>query len=231
MKVKNCFVVFSILLFATAFYHHTGLEVDKLLTLIEYHEDKDVAYKKVVDRYAVPQRILFNSLMYKNKQRPSEILKNVPFNFHGKSVLHIGCKQGSMLFALRHKVRWGVGIDYNASRINFANRTRRYYRTTKLDFYQMSVTKEPLQIIPNFFPGNKQTVDICLLLSMCSYLENWQAVIDYATTISRYLLFQTSGSAEQRKAQERYLKFKYRWVEQTNKKASAAAKKIFLCKR
>ena len=221
----------TVVVMSLGFTNQAGLEVDKLLTLMEYHNDKDAAFKKVEDRYAVPQRILFNSLMFKNKQRPQEIFKNVPFDFHGKSVLDIGCKQGSMLFALRHKIRWGVGLDYNASRINFANRTRRYFKSNSLDFYQMSLTAEPLQIIPSFFPGNKKTVDICLLLSMCSYLENWQAVVDYATSISRYLLFQTSGTQKQRENQERYLKFKYTWVQQTNKDSLPSTKKIFLCRR
>jgi Methyltransferase domain len=138
---------------------------------------------------------------------PSKRLASVPVDFHGKSVLDLGCNQGGMIHQVRTLIKWGVGIDYDPRMINAANRIKSVNASENISFYIVDLQNDPLELISDFMPDPK--ADICFLLSVCMWLKNWQQVIDFAHSKSNSMLFETNGSALQQDQQINYLKAKY----------------------
>jgi Methyltransferase domain len=138
---------------------------------------------------------------------PSKRLASVPIDFHGKSVLDLGCNQGGMIHQVRTLIKWGVGIDYDPRMINAANRIKSVNASENISFYIVDLQNDPLELISDFMPDRK--ADICFLLSVCMWLKNWQQVIDFAHSKSNSMLFETNGSALQQDQQINYLKAKY----------------------
>jgi SAM-dependent methyltransferase len=138
---------------------------------------------------------------------PSKRLSSVPIDFHGKTVLDLGCNQGGMLHQIRSLIKWGVGIDYDPRMINAANRLKSVNASENISFYIVDLQNDPLELINDFMPDQK--ADICFLLSICMWLKNWQQVIDFAHLKSNSVLFETNGSALQQDQQINYLKAKY----------------------
>jgi hypothetical protein len=141
------------------------------------------------------------------QRNPSKRLASVPIDFHGKTVLDLGCNQGGMLHHVRSLVKWGVGIDYDPRMINAANRIKSVNASENLAFYILDLQNDPLELIDDFMPDRK--ADICFLLSVCMWLRNWQQVIDFAHAKSNSMLFETNGSPLQQDQQINYLKKKY----------------------
>jgi 2-polyprenyl-3-methyl-5-hydroxy-6-metoxy-1,4-benzoquinol methylase len=138
---------------------------------------------------------------------PSKRLASVPIDFHGKSVLDLGCNQGGMIHQIRSLIKWGVGIDYDPRMINAANRIKSVNASENISFYIVDLQKDPLELINDFMPDRK--ADICFLLSVCMWLKNWQQVIEFAHSKSNSMLFETNGSPLQQAQQINYLKAKY----------------------
>lgn len=175
--------------------------------LLNYTKTSGSSYS--ADQYpAGYHTIEINGLRLRGQRDPSERLKKVPLDFHGKTVLDIGCNQGGMLFGLGGVLRWGVGIDYDARMINSANRIKLLLRLEDLGFYVLDVEKEPLDLIEDLMPESR--VDVVFLLSLCMWLKNWRDVVAYGARISDAMIFETNGTDEQQLAQEQYLKILYR---------------------
>jgi hypothetical protein len=138
---------------------------------------------------------------------PSKRLASVPIDFRDKSVLDLGCNQGGMIHQVRSLIKWGVGIDYDPRMINAANRIKSVNASGNISFYILDLQNDPLELISDFMPDRK--ADVCFLLSVCMWLENWQQVIDFAQSKSNSMLFETNGSALQQDQQIGYLKSKY----------------------
>jgi len=147
----------------------------------------------------------------RGQRNPAQRFELVPVDFRDKTVLDIGCNQGGMLFEIRDKVKWGVGIDYDSRMINAANRIKAHVGARNLNYYVFNLEKEPLSFIENFLP--EQPVDVCFLLSVCMWLSNWQEVIEFGRQVSRAMLFETNGTDQQQNAQITYLGNRYGSVE------------------
>jgi hypothetical protein len=141
---------------------------------------------------------------------PRVRLAAVPVDFRGKTVLDIGSNQGGMLFAL-DGIRWGVGIDYDSRMVNAANRIRGARGAQHLGFYVFDLDTEPLELIHDFLPAPR--VDIAFLLSVCMWLRNWSAVIEFAARTSDAMLFETNGTDRQQAGQEAELHRLYAGVQ------------------
>ncbi len=151
--------------------------------------------------------ININGRQIPGQRDPSRRLASVPIDFHGKSVLDLGCNQGGMIHQIRSLIKWGVGIDYDPRMINAANRIKNVNASENISFYIVDLQSEPLELISDFMPDRK--ADICFLLSVCMWLKNWQQVIDFAHSKSNSMLFETNGSPLQQDQQIKYLKAKY----------------------
>jgi hypothetical protein len=148
-----------------------------------------------------------NGRQVAGQRDPAKRLASVPIDFHGKSVLDLGCNQGGMIHQIRSLIKWGVGIDYDPRMINAANRIKSVNASENVSCYVVDLQNDPLELISDFMPDGK--ADICFLLSVCMWLENWQQVIDFAQSKSNSMLFETNGSALQQDQQIHYLKAKY----------------------
>jgi SAM-dependent methyltransferase len=148
-----------------------------------------------------------NGRQVPGQRDPSKRLASVPVDFHGKSVLDLGCNQGGMIHQVRSQIKWGVGIDYDPRMINAANRIKSVNASENISFYIVDLQSDPLELISDFMPDRK--ADICFLLSVCMWLKNWQQVIDFAHSKSSSMLFETNGSPLQQDQQINYLKAKY----------------------
>lgn len=152
--------------------------------------------------------ITLDGKAYTGQRRPGDRLRTVPFDFHGKSVLDIGCNQGGMLLELSSVLSWGVGIDYDHRMVNAANRVRRHRGDTDLDFFVFDLESEPLDYIGDFLRSDR--VDIVFLLSVCVWIKNWKDVVDWSVSIADNMLFESNGSDEQQLEQEMYLRKHFR---------------------
>jgi Methyltransferase domain len=148
-----------------------------------------------------------NGRQVPGQRDPAKRLASVPIDFHGKSVLDLGCNQGGMIHQIRSLIKWGVGIDYDPRMINAANRIKSVNASENIGFYIIDLQNDPLELINDFMPDPK--ADICFLLSVCMWLKNWQQVIDFAHSKSNSMLFETNGSPAQQDQQINYLKAKY----------------------
>jgi len=148
--------------------------------------------------------IQLDNVEYSGQRKPEKRLENVSFDFTDSIVLDIGCNQGGMLFQIRDKIKYGVGIDYDGHMINAANKICAYEKSTNLSFYTFDIEKEDLDVIINFLPV--KNIDIVFLLSICMWIRNWKEVIDMSSKLSSILLFESNGSQEQQNQQENYLK-------------------------
>jgi SAM-dependent methyltransferase len=173
--------------------------------LLDYTKTSESAYS-AQQFPAGYHTIEINGRPLRGQRDPSKRLKKVPVQFHGKSVLDIGCNQGGMLFELRG-LKCAVGVDYDAHMVNAANRIKRLRQVSNLDFYVIDIEREPLELIEDFILEPK--VDIVFLLSVCMWLSNWREVISYSAKISESMLFETNGTDEQQSSQEAYIRNLY----------------------
>jgi CTP-dependent riboflavin kinase len=148
-----------------------------------------------------------NGRQVPGQRDPSKRLASVPIDFHGQSVLDLGCNQGGMIHEIRSLIKWGVGIDYDPRMINAANRIKSVNASENISFYVLDLQSDPLDLISDFMPDRK--ADICFLLSVCMWLKNWQQVIDFAHSKSNSMLFETNGSPLQQDEQINHLRKKY----------------------
>lgn len=156
------------------------------------------------------QTININGQQVLGQRDPSRRLALVPADFHGKTVLDLGCNQGGMIHQLAPLVKWAVGVDYDPRMVNAANRVKNAIGANNTSFYVLDLQREPLELISDFLPD--QRVDICFLLSVCMWLDNWQEVIDFAHVTSNSMLFETNGDLLQQQQQIDYLRTRYQGV-------------------
>jgi SAM-dependent methyltransferase len=165
------------------------------------------------------------------QRKPLERLKNIPYDFTGKTIFDIGTNLGGMLFALADKIKYGVGIDYHTRAINFANRLKSFSKLSNVDFYTFDLDKEPLDMLANFLPEKK--VDICFMLSMALWVKKWKQVADHAASISDTLLFETHGPIKFQEEQVNYLKSIYRQItrirDNSNDDPGTTNRQLYLC--
>jgi len=151
--------------------------------------------------------ITVNGRQVCGQRDPAKRLMSVPIDFHGRTVLDLGCNQGGMIHQIRSQIKWGVGIDYDPRMINAANRIKSVNASENISFYILDLENDPLELINDFMPDPK--ADICFLLSVCMWLKNWRQVIDFAHSRSKSMLFETNGSSTQQDQQVSYLRTKY----------------------
>lgn len=148
-----------------------------------------------------------DGVQLRGQRDPYNRLAELPFEFNGKTVLDLGCNQGGMIHAIADKVKWAVGIDFDARMINAANRLKQAIGSNNTHFYVLDLDRDPLALIGDLMPDRR--ADICFVLSVCMWLKNWRRVIDFAHSKSGFLLFETNGTPRQQQEQINYVRSKY----------------------
>jgi SAM-dependent methyltransferase len=174
--------------------------------------------------------VQIGDLWLRGQRDPAERLRHVPYDFTGKSVLDLGCNQGGSLIAIRDRISWAVGIDYDHRMINVANRIGAYLKAENISFYVLDLEKEPLALIDDLIIEHQ--VSITFLLSVCMWISNWKAVLRYAASVSESMLFESNGSELQQSEQEREIRSVFPIVQKLSDTAPddpTFPRKLFLC--
>jgi len=154
-------------------------------------------------------------------------------DFKQKNILDIGCNIGGMLHDLRNKISYGVGIDKDYKCINAANLIKQCNHSNNLSFFVFDCQKEPLALIDDFFMEYK--IDICFLLSMAMWINNWQDMIKFCHEKSDTLLYESNGKIKFQNIQYKYLCSTYNKVTclstQSMDDPKQKKRKLYLCRR
>lgn len=146
--------------------------------------------------------------VFEGQRNPRERLDLVPLDFAGKSVLDIGCNQGGMLYAIRDRVKWAVGVDFDYTMINACNALRNHLGGSEhIDFYVFDIDRDPHDLIRDFLPEDR--VDVVFLLSVCMWVDRWKPLIAFCSRIADTMVFESNGSEKVQENQLRYLESCY----------------------
>ena len=158
-------------------------------------------------------------------------MRLIPIDFKDKSILDIGCNFGGMLLpeAISGQVDWAVGVDYDSRLINLATRISYQSDFTHITFYVHDLERDPLELIQDMLP--EKYVDVVFLLATCAHIKNWEAVIEFAASVSRMMVFEANGHEYEQLGQIRCLKRLYEKVETLADKGAPGigARRLFLC--
>ncbi|HAE92598.1 MAG TPA: hypothetical protein DCG60_08165 [Tissierella sp.] len=213
-------------------YDNYDKDVEKILGLLNYAKTSGESYDGSM--YDSAYHSLYIKGYYFRGQRECDFrLENVPYDFSDKVVLDIGCNAGGMLHSLKEKIKMGIGIDYDSRLINAANAIKSINRSHNLSFYTFNLEKEDLALIKNFIISKDEKVDICFLLSVCMWIDNWKEVVSFVSSISQTLLFETNGSYSQQIEQIKELEKIYNRIELIEEESrddpGQSNRKLFLC--
>ncbi|MFK5951357.1 MAG: class I SAM-dependent methyltransferase [Methylococcales bacterium] len=206
-----------------------SLKTKKSLNLLNYTKGSGSSYnaKLYVSGY---HSIELDGQQFHGQRNPGDRLKDIPLNFTDKVVLDIGCNQGGMLREISHTIKKGIGIDYDYRMINAANHIASHKKLTNLHYYVFDLENENLDVIDNYLP---EKVDIVFLLSICMWINNWEAVIEKISAITDDLLFESNGTPEQQSEQLTKLKKTFKNVELLRSSSPDDPKqkerKLYLC--
>ena len=170
----------------------------QVINLLNYTKTSGSAYDGV--RYDVGYHSLsLGDQKFQGQRDPEQRFSSVPYDFTGKTVLDFGCNQGGMVMHHADKLRWGMGVDYDSRMVNVANKLSAYKGLDNTHFYVFNLEEEPLDLIRDLVPDEQ--VDICFLLSVCMWIENWRDVIKFCRGLAPAMMFESNGSVEQQQEQ------------------------------
>lgn len=132
-----------------------------------------------------------------------ERLRSIPYDFNGKVVADFGCNVGGMLHALSDQVSHAFGLDYDPNCINAARAIARLNGFDHSDFYVVDLNDFDESVVRSMF--RDFGIDICFLLSVCMWINNWQNLVRFCADIAESMLFETNGSNEQQSEQYAFL--------------------------
>lgn len=188
------------------FSREKQISISKTLSVIKYTSTRNVDYR-AQGFEAAYHSVRLKGEYFRGQRECESRLRKINYNFSGKYVLDLGCNIGGMLHALSDKIRFGVGIDFSPKCINAANLIKSVNKVSNLDFYNFDLEREDLNMIKNFLPSKK--MDICFLLSVCMWINNWKEVVSFCSDIAENLLFEANGSKWQQKEQVDFLHSRY----------------------
>jgi len=192
------------------------LSVLKVIGAVAYATQLDVSYSGEIHPMGYHSLVL-RGRYFRGQRECIQRLADVRYDFKNKVVLDVGCNCGGMLHCLADRIRAGVGLDSERRCINAANLIKSLNGTHNLDFFTFDLDKEPLYLIAKFVLHER--VDICFLLSLCMWLEDWRSVISYLASISQNLLFEANGDAKQQSEQVAFVQTCFRQVHMVNSKS------------
>ena len=204
----------------------------KILNLLNYTKKSGSSYDGV--QYDVGYHSFnINGREFRGQRDPIQRFAKVDYDFSGKTVLDIGCNQGGMIHAIADQIAHGVGIDYDSRMINVANRIRAYNGSTNTDFFVFNLEDESLEYINDLLPD--RPLDICFLLSVAMWIENWRDVVRFCHKNAEHLLFESNGKVEQQQEQIAFLEETYSNVtmcsETSDDDPGQSKRKLLLCQR
>ncbi|MFH2108110.1 MAG: methyltransferase domain-containing protein [Chrysiogenia bacterium] len=142
--------------------------------------------------------------VFNGQRRAAWRLSKIPLDFSGKNVLDIGCNSGGMLHALADNIALGIGIDRDPQAIKAANLVARVNAKANLKFHTFDIEHDAFERIVELFDEKK--INICMMLSICMWINNCREVMRFAAGITEHVLIETNGSPLQQSQQEKWLR-------------------------
>ena len=113
---------------------------------------------------------------YQTKYRDTNLrldLVSQKVDFVGKNILELGCNAGDFLLKLAPEIAFGVGIDFDSSRVNEANFNARKDGFNNIIFYVDDLREGNEMEFINAFPTQK--IDIVMMYAVC---DRWLPLSD-----------------------------------------------------
>ncbi len=181
-------------------YEMDDPEINKALELLHDAKKSGKSYNGCLYESAY-HSLTLKGYYFRGQREPNLRLQNFGYDFSQKTVLDLGCNAGGMLHALAHKIKRGIGLDYDFRLIRAANAIKAVNQCPNLYFYQFDLEKEDLASVKKLLGPESHGVDICFLLSICVWIKNWRQVIAFIASISNHLLFEANGTPGQQRQQ------------------------------
>lgn len=135
---------------------------------------------------------------YQTKYRDTNLrldLVSQKVDFVGKNILELGCNAGDFLLKLAPEIAFGVGIDFDSSRVNEANFNARKDGFNNIIFYVDDLREgNELEFI-NAFPTQK--IDIVMMYAVCDRwlpLSDCQRIVKNSAKIAKTLIIEVNRS-------------------------------------
>lgn len=209
---------------------NTKTQAESMLKVLDYTK-ADKAWFDERGLSAGYHSVLIQGEKVKGQRDPELRLAKIDYDFSGKRVLDIGCSNGGLLHALSGRIAFGVGVDFNAKCINAANALKAVNSTANIHFYSFNLDKEELTLLSHFIFA--EPVDICFFLNISLWVERWQEVFLYCSTLTNVMLFEAHGNEAQQLSQIKFISSVYKNVqllsEQSDDDPTYTARKMFLC--
>jgi len=123
--------------------------------------------------------------------RIKEIIKH--YDFEDKTVMDLGCNIGGMLLHLP-KIKKGVGVDFDKTCVDCGNYITDILKFNDISFYKYDLNdysiKEHIELL------NIKNLDIIFLLSLGSWIKNWEKLYIECLKYSNNILLETNNDKE-----------------------------------
>lgn len=208
----------------------SGHCVDAVLKVLDYTKTNKQWFDGH-DLVAGYHSVTIQGRSFKGQRDPDRRLAKIDYDFSNKRVLDVGCSNGGLLHSLSHKIRFGVGLDFNAKCINAANVLKAVNGIGNIHFYTFDLDKEDLSMITHFVFGEK--VDICFFFNISLWVKRWKDVFIRCADLTDVMVFEAHGSDQQQQGQLRFVQSVYQNArlisEQSDDDPTYAKRKMYLC--
>ncbi len=206
------------------------IRLHSVLSAVGYPSRAEVAYN--AQAFSIGYHSLLLAGKYFRGQRECATrLASVPYDFRNRTILDLGCNRGGMLHCLTETIRVGIGVDYDYKCINAANMIKQLNQSGNLHFYTLDLDHEDLSLVNNFLMSRR--VDICFLLSVCAWIDNWKNVITFTAKTADNLLFESHGTDQQRRDQLDAIRANFNTVKLVNAESEddpgQKGRSLYLC--
>lgn len=183
-----------------------NLELTQFINILDFAKENDSSYS-AKDYEGGYYTFNFKGQRLEGQRNLEERFKDVPFDFTDRTVLDLGCNRGGVLFELSSKIKWGVGADYDPKLINAANKLKSLTENHHLDFYNFDLERYDLDLLKDLIPEMK--VDVIFALAICMWLSNWKDILNFCSTVSPRMVFESNGTGRQQEEQEAHIRGLY----------------------
>jgi hypothetical protein len=188
-------------------------------------------YRKQLSGY---HSIDIHNININGQRRPKLRIKEISkyYDFENKIVLDLGCNIGGMLLHLP-KIKRGLGIDYDKLCVDCGNYISNILKFNELSFYKYDLNNFLIKEFINSL--NIEKIDIIFLLSLGSWIKNWEKLYIDCVKYSNHILLETNNDHEGKEQLELFNKLnctiniisEYSYDDQTNN----YGRKLFLIKK
>ena len=136
---------------------------------------------------------------YQTGQRDTNLrldLVSQKVDFVGKNILELGCNAGDFLLKLAPEIAFGVGVDFDSSRINEANFNARKDGFNNIIFYVDDLREGNEMEFINAFPTQK--IDIVMMYAVCDRwlpLSECRRIVNNSAKMAKTLVIEVNRDA------------------------------------